>query len=238
MTDTKKIKEKIKKLFALSKSPNAHEASLALERAQKLMAEYGIERKEVGEFEIIEEKIKGNGGKNPPRYEVYLAVEIANAFGCRCAYGTVNKKSKTFYGSEYYDYEYGHIFVGLEHRVQIASFIAEVLVRKLKNARRDYIKTLKRVRLRGNKIKRADEFCLGWVHTVTSKLRAFTNTPGEQADVDRYTANLGWGDGLKTIKRKSGNLNDFINGRLAAAGVRIQHGMEGREGGAPLLENV
>jgi hypothetical protein len=232
MTDTGRIKEKIRKLFALSKSSNPGEASLALEMAQRLTAKYGIGP--VSEFEITEEEVKGNGGKKPPGYEAYLISKIAGGFGCKSAYGKVNFRPKQFFG---YDCDYGHVFAGLEHRVKIASFIAEVLLRKLRSARRKYIKNLKRVRLRGNKTKRADEFCLGWVYTVVSKLSEFTNSAGEQEAIDNYVAALNWTKGAKTLKRekvKNTGINDFENGRKEGAGVQIQHGMEGREDRVPL----
>jgi hypothetical protein len=238
-SDIDKAKDKIKKLFALSKSPNANEAAIALEMAQKLMDEYGVKRNEVGEFEIAEEKIEGNSGIHPPQYEIYLTGEIAKAFGCRSAYGTVRRILKSFYGYDYHDPKYGHIFVGLECRVKIASFIADVLLRKLKKARNEYMKSLNRVRLRANKIKRADDFCLGWAVKVISKLHEFTNTPDEQEAIDNYVADLDWGDDLKTIGRKdikSSGINDYVNGRRAAEDVQIQHGVEGREKGTRLLE--
>jgi hypothetical protein len=233
-TSVDKIRNKIKKPFALSKFPNASEAAAALEMAQKLMAEYGVKRDEVGEFEIAEENIDGNSGTHPPQYEIYLAGQIAKAFGCRIAYGVVRLISKNYYD----DPKYGHIFVGLEYRVRIASFIAGVLLRKLKKARNEYMKKLNRVRIRANKIKRADNFCLGWVFTVVSKLHEFANTPDEQAAIDKYVVDLDWGDDLKTISRneaKSSGIDDFTNGRRAAADVQIQHGVEGQKNGAPLL---
>jgi hypothetical protein len=241
MDDIEKIKKRIKKLLALSRSPNANEAALALEMAQKLMTERGVKLNEVGEFEIVEESIDGNGGAHPPRYEIYLAAEIAEAFGCRIAYGVVRHIPKNFYGNYYHDPKYGHIFVGLEHRVKIASFIADVLLRKLKKARNEYMKKLNRVRTRANKIKRADRFCLGWAFTVVSKLHEFTNTPDEQLAIDAYVAGLGWGDDLKTISRgkvKSSGIDDFSNGRRAAKDVQIQHGVEGEESGARLLRGA
>jgi len=233
MNELDKIKSKIKKLFALSKSPNANEAALALEMAQKLMIEYGIKRNDVGEFEVVQEDVRGNGGERPTKYENYLISNIASAFGCRVAYGYQgHSKSWHLY--------YGHTFVGLEHRVQIACFIAEVLLRKIKNARNNYIKKLSRVRSRTNKIKRADEFCYGWVFVVIDKLHQFTNTDAEQNAIDDYISNnLKWGDNLKTIDRGKFNkssINDFMNGKKAAADVQIQHGVEGSEKGALLLE--
>jgi hypothetical protein len=238
-SDIDKVKDKIKKLFALSKSPNANEAATALEMAQKLMDEYGVKRNEVGEFEITEENIDGNSGMRPPQYEVYLAAEIATAFGCRIAYGVVRRIHKSFYGYDYTDPKYGHLFVGLEHQVKIAAFVADVLLRKLKMARTEYVKKLNRVRLRANKIKRADEFCFGWAVTVVSKLHKFTNTPDEKIAVDNYVADLGWGVDLKAISRKAvknSGINDYVNGRRAATNIQIRHGVEGREKGMCLLE--
>jgi hypothetical protein len=232
MTGLDKIKDKIKKLFALSKSPNANEAAAALEMAQKLMAEYGVKYVGSGEFEIAEIEVKANGGEKPPRYEIYLMNAIAEAFGCQCAYGS------HFFPHHSVLFSYHHTFVGLEHRVKIATFIADVLLRKLKNARSAYIKTLGKVRIRKNKISRADNFCLGWAVTVASKLHEFVNAPDEQAAIDMYVANLGWGGELKTIKRKSvsRSVNDFVKGRAAAEDVQIQRGVEGKEAGARLLE--
>jgi hypothetical protein len=237
MSELEKIKAKLKKLFALSRSSNANEAALALEMAQKLMMEHGIKRNEVGEFEVIENEIKGNGNERPPQHEVYLVNSIATAFGCRSAYGW-HKGHESESGNWICGW-YGHIFVGLEHRVQIASFIAEVLLRKMKKARNEYIKKLTRVRSRTNKIKRADSFCLGWVYTVVQKLNRFTNTPDEQKAIDIYVAKLNWGNDLKTIARgavKSAGIDDYANGRRAGTGVEIQNGIGGKESGALLLE--
>ena len=224
MTDFDKIKAKLKKLFALSRSSNANEAALALEMAQKLMAEYGIQRNAVGEFEITREEFRSNSGEKPPLYKSFLMTKIASSFGCKNAYGY-----KKQFGA------YAIIFVGLEHRVKIASYIANVLLRKMKRARSDYMQKLSRVRSMSNKIKRADEFCFGWAWTVASKLAEFTNTPDEQAAIDIYVANLGWTDNLKLINRGKSKANDWANGRRAGAGVQIQHGVEGQEQGARLL---
>jgi hypothetical protein len=111
-----KVKDKIKKLFALSKSSNANEAALALEMVQKLMAEYGVKRNEVGEFIITQENIDGNSGKHPPKYEMYLAREIAAVFGCWAAYGVAGRIQKYFYGYDcnrysYDDPKYGQFFL-------------------------------------------------------------------------------------------------------------------------------
>lgn len=62
-------KEKIKKLLALSKSPNEHEAQSALAKAQQLMAEHKISMAEVED----KEKRKAN--------EHYLNEKLNSGFG-------------------------------------------------------------------------------------------------------------------------------------------------------------
>jgi hypothetical protein len=224
MDSIDKIKNKIKKLFALSRSPNAHEAATALAMAQKLMAEYGVQYTGNGEFEVIEDGVRGNSGKRLPSYEAVLISRISQSFGCRCAWGG-----------------HWHFFAGLEHRVKTACFVSEVLLRKLRNARNAYIKTLSKVKKRQNKTSRADSFCTGWVMTVISKIQAFANTPDEQKAINKYVESLDWGGDVKTINRnfiRGSSLNDFANGKQAAAGVQIQHGVEGRESEARLLEGA
>jgi hypothetical protein len=109
---------------------------------------------------------------------------------------------------------------------------------KTKKARNEYLKKLTRVRSKTNKIKRADEFCLGWSCTVVDKLNLFINTDNEQKAIDNYVANLNWGNNLKTVSRggiKKSRINDFLNGRQAGTGVEIQNGIEGQENGICLL---
>jgi hypothetical protein len=200
--------------------------------AQKLMIEHGIKRNEVGEFEIIEEDIKGSGNERPPQYEVYLVSNIGTAFCCKVAYGWQKAKSESTRG------HFGHTFVGLDYRVEIACFISDVLLRKLKRARADYLKTLARVRSRTNKIKRADEFCFGWAYTVVTKLIQLTLSEKELTAIDNYVSGLCWGKNLKTISRgsvKNSGINDFANGRRAAADVEIQNGILGHESEARLI---
>jgi hypothetical protein len=148
MDTIEKIKDKIKKLLALSKSPNANEAAAALQMAQELMEKYNIGAESVSQCDISKEELKGNSGERPPKYELILVSCIAKAFGCRSAYGGVKIKDR---------WCYGHTFIGVEHRAKIAAFMAEVLLRKLKSARTTYVQSLTRVKSRGNKIRRADE---------------------------------------------------------------------------------
>jgi hypothetical protein len=231
-SDIEKIKDKIKKLLALSNSPNANEAALALEMAQELMGKYHIGAESISRFDISREEVTANGGEHPPKYEMVLAVYIAKAFGCRLAYGPVKKEERWYYG---------HSFLGIEHRAKIAAFMAEVLLRKLKSARTKYVKSLTRVRSRAIKIRRADEFCMGWVVTVTDKLKEFANSPEEEAAIEKACKDARWGGSVKTLDRKppkQKRWDDYFNGKRAGDGVALQHGVEGEEAGARLLRGA
>jgi hypothetical protein len=222
--DIEKIKTKIKKLLSLSGSDNVNEAASALEMAQELMRRYGLEHDDINIFEIIEKEIRGNSGRKPPIYESDLICAISDAFGCRSAYGCIASDRK--------QPQYGHTFVGIEYRAQIASFIAEVLLRKLRKARSRHYKTLCRVRTRHKKICRADEYCVGWVDEVCEKLTRFTNSPEEESAIAAYEKRLGWGNELKKIDRKDKhkwNWKDYAKGRKDGDDVVIQHGVSAME---------
>mgnify|MGYP003596235719 CR=1 FL=1 len=85
MTDKEKILEKLKKLLALSKSDNPHEAALALQRVQKLMQAYNITQTDLA-LSDIDESVSNYwaaGSVNPPRYMLGLLNIIQSAFGVK-----------------------------------------------------------------------------------------------------------------------------------------------------------
>ncbi|MDR1418791.1 MAG: DUF2786 domain-containing protein [Treponema sp.] len=221
MENIEKIKNKIKKLFALSTSSNPNEAAAALEKAQSLMKEYSvyIDAAELENMQRVEVKT-GSRGDSAPLHEVILMNAIAGAFGCRRAYGYTS-------GDGWYKV---HDFIGLEHRVQIASYIAEVLLRKLNRARTTFIKSLYRVRNRYTKTCRADEFCRGWVHAVSDKLVTTNQSPEEEKALDTYEQSLGWKSCAAPVKRTGKKENDWGNGFESGRDVDIQHGVGAFEG--------
>jgi hypothetical protein len=195
--DSERIKSKMKKLLALSSSPNPHEAAAALEAAQKLMAEYNIDAAGVNRLDITEEACKTIYRKNTPPYENKLIVLIGNAFGCRSIY-QVNAGCRW-------------TFIGLSHRAQVAAYIAQVLLRKLRAARSEYIKTLRRVRSRHRKTRRADAFCSAWVNAVTEKLFVFAGSgPEEDREIEIFIQenhpNL---TGMQFTRRPTGTDGDY-----------------------------
>ena len=96
-----KIIDKIKKLLALSASPNENEAQLALEKAQKLMADYCISRNKLYSFEKPLEVISKL--YNPPFHPSrglqkelpHIAGTISRIFGCM---GLIQGNRPAIYG--------------------------------------------------------------------------------------------------------------------------------------------
>ncbi|MDR0387242.1 MAG: DUF2786 domain-containing protein [Treponema sp.] len=231
-TDIDKIKDRIKKLFALSKSPNANEAAAALEMAQRLMDEYRLIKNEIPTLDVNEDEMPRASGFTPPQYEINLAVSIAEAFGCKVLMSRTLDKQKLIYRNTYK-------YIGIDYRPEVASYIATVLFRKLHRARTDYLKSLYRVRSRGTKIKRGDEFSKGWVSIVTKKLKNFTSTPEEKMALEMYMkkfANLEKVEGIDREGVKKYEYLDWQNGYESGACVEIQHGIKGKKNDTNHLE--
>jgi hypothetical protein len=214
------ILDKVKKLLALSKSPNANEAAAALQRAQQLMEEYGIEQETVVAAEIVEEEVIRHGGTKPPAFEVYLVTAIARSFGCR-----------VILQSSLIEKDARWLFIGLSHRAEISSYLCVVLLRKLAAARRNYMKDIYRCK-RDTKIRRGDSFCIGWVSTVVKKIHAFAGSEEDEALLDQYIKRHkdivhSEVKSRKSISRYSDT--DYAQGYRAASDVKLQNGVQNQE---------
>lgn len=94
-----KIIKRIEKLFALSgNNPNEKEAEAALLKAQKLMAEYGIEQSQLTGEKITYATVYSN--VPPHRINNTLAGIIAKSFSCKViiAYNHKGKRVLSFFG--------------------------------------------------------------------------------------------------------------------------------------------
>jgi hypothetical protein len=93
--DLDKIKDKIEKLLNLSLSDNEHEASLAMERALKLMNEHNLSRDEIYK-QAMESKTVYLDKYIAHEWILKLAGAIAKISGCYMVYGQGSKKYNTF----------------------------------------------------------------------------------------------------------------------------------------------
>lgn len=103
MENNKTILIKIKKLLALSGSPNENEASVAMCKAQELLKEHNLSMAEVKDFNFDKpDKFEAITGRKIPRWKQHLFASIATVFNCIPIIEgyTGENKSRYFFGKE------------------------------------------------------------------------------------------------------------------------------------------
>ncbi|MDE5898934.1 MAG: DUF2786 domain-containing protein [Treponemataceae bacterium] len=109
MDELETIKRKIKKLLALSKSPNENEAIAALQKANDLMAEHRIERAELAEYTM--ESVKAT--KRLVQWRIILA----------------NAVEQLYATCHYADRDGNYVFLGEELDVYMSTEMYRYLVK-------------------------------------------------------------------------------------------------------------
>ncbi|MFT8468611.1 DUF2786 domain-containing protein [Acetobacter syzygii] len=115
----KAIMERLKKLMALSRSSNVHEAAAAMERATPLMQEHQITEDDLVLSNVTECNTSFAWGAkvNPAQYQTWLWSMIQDVFGVECVFNTHS----------------GHVtFYGLSGRAEMAAYTCDVLSRQLR----------------------------------------------------------------------------------------------------------
>lgn len=157
------IKGKIKKLLSLSKSPNEHEAALALHKAQELLRKHNLSMEEV--FSFTADNVRENSafsGKKVPTWIGWLASVVAETFGVR-----VYKNSQYLDGRP----QKREIrFIGFEADLMIAEHCFEYVRRGIESGYRG-----KRAELRSRGIKKfprnfKNAYALGYIEAVKEKM--------------------------------------------------------------------
>ncbi len=129
--DREHIMEKIQKLLALSESSNPNEAAIALQRAQKLMAEHQIKGDDPGLFGITSKKVPVPPALRDKECALTLCSIISLSFGTR-HYVSYNGSSIT-----------DVTFVGRADRIEGAIYIFTFLCRQAAAAKSAYSKELR-----------------------------------------------------------------------------------------------
>lgn len=215
MNSKLKASQKIKKLLALSKSCNKHEAALALQRAQELMAKYNISALDVELSSIKEVASKAGTKNNIPRWKCDLAHVIADAFGVSF-FQAYDQTGTTV------------VFIGIDAYADISSYAFTVLRRQLEKARREHMNSISKRYKQSNRTRKADLFARAWVHAVNSKVNKFATSIKTQELIDTYLAEKH--PSLRKFKPKSHQpkLDDYrsvVAGKNAAHLVTLNHGM-------------
>lgn len=225
MTDQTRIIEKIRKCLALAQDSrgNAAEAENALRQAQALMAKHGIDMGDVAASEIGNSMLRSKVSVvNPMLWEWHLMKKVCSAFGC-VAFFYAGGPDPTIKGS--------FRIVGPKGYIEIAQYACEVLMRQIVKARTDYVKGLGDEFTRGEKSKMANSFCLAWVGAVASKISAFADPEGKNAEAIKLYCEKKLNISKEPAKRKGDERirSAMRDGWKAAENVRLNHAMNGAD---------
>ncbi|WP_052952271.1 DUF2786 domain-containing protein [Diaphorobacter sp. J5-51] len=171
-----KILGKIKKCLALASSDNPNEAATALRQAHALMAAHGVSAEQISMADIGEATAKSRtmARSKAAQWEGALASVVGRAFGCQLMLkrAPIRRKLKAPLNDGTY------IFVGIQAQAQIAAYTFDVLARKCKKARADWIadKLQGISQMPGGKrtvTGLGDEFAMGWVSKIARVVQDF-----------------------------------------------------------------
>lgn len=211
-----RILDKIKKCLALAQSPEPHEAAAAMRQAQKLMDIHGVTHTHLAAADIGEVQVSSVVSVSVVnKWELSLMHMVAQAFGCKIMW--------TRSRSDYDDVFGKFTFVGLKQQLELASYTAQVLQRRLVKARSAYQQTLTITDRKARTIK-ADSFALGWVAAVSKTVHNFANPAGVDTLIDDHVKLICNGGKAKTRAR---NVDGFAlaSGREAGAGESLHRPM-------------
>ncbi|WP_395495799.1 DUF2786 domain-containing protein [Acetobacter sp. KSO5] len=220
----KKLLERLKKLMALSRSANEHEAASALEKAQALMREFSITEDDLdladyGTTESPAVFIKPR--QRLPIYAGMLCSVIESAFGASAVWDTDGREAKV-------------IWIGPQSKTEIAAYSFTVLARLLQKKRSEYkFVALMRESSPGKREARADTYCEGWVMGVRSNIMPYQPSEKEKRLSDLFTRqkfpSLGKAD-MRGAGLSAGESSDaYSDGISEGRKTRLQAGMKGEK---------
>lgn len=215
-----RILNKIKKCLALSTSSEPHEAASALRQAQKLMELHGVSVEAIKMSDISEQKIKSKTSVSKPKHwENKLLKTVGRAFGCDLYWSSSSSyaRGKDVFGS--------YTYVGIKQQVELATYTAEVMQRKLMKAKAEYVGSLGDHLTRQVKIQRSDGFCLGWVASVAETIHTFANTEETQGLITSYINTICKGSVAKQNRGSGYSSAAFDYGREVGASESIHRPM-------------
>lgn len=224
-----KILDKLKKLLALSKSPEAHEAANAAAAAQRIMLEHKIQEADLeigGDDDLVEPIADFTVERRAVTWKTYLLTGVARANSCECYRAqTVNRESRKLTGKKHL-----HV-VGTNTDVQAVVYIYRYLCMEINRLTREngYEK---------NGI-HTNSFKLGVVQMINATLRkqreilrrssetALTIIDKGAEQVSDYMKRLE----LTEAPEPTGNALAFVKGQIAGTSVTLP-GKEQRQLGA------
>ena len=206
-----KIIDKIAKCLRLSESCNPHEAAMAIRQAHTLMKKYQVSEQQVLIGQVCESQVNSGLDYTPPFWSLALSNLVAQAFGCR-AY--VSRKA---------DQPSGFRFIGIGHAAEISAYTFNVLYRRLRQARREFIRQLELAN-KTEKTRRGDIFAQAWLFRISKLVADFSNSEQNQAAVEQYVSqHYGVPAEMQATAKAAGTPDyaDILSGMQAASGVSL-----------------
>lgn len=219
--------DKIKKLMALSESDNPNESAVALAKAKVLMEKYNITEFDLATATIKESRSPACNTKSMPLYVLYLAHLIADLFNC--GYMRRRQSHCGMFGGKTWLQDV--VFVGYEPHHYIAKYVFDVLLRKLKKQRTEYIANSLR-RKRRTKTLAGDSYAAGWVSALGTKIERLVPERRNEVNQD-YNPGLVPMNAIEAYidAQSNGNggvksppkpdVKDFVNGLIDGSKVNI-----------------
>lgn len=221
--------EKIRKCFALSKSPNEHEAAAALRQASKLMQAHGLSEADLATLDIQEAYLDSGVKRTPVRWQARLAQMVGRAFGCKTLLATGGRGNGRW------------LYIGPDPAPEIARYALQVLLRQAKKARASYIGEVLYRCAPATKTRRADLFCDAWVSVVLDKLTPLVMQPQQHQALDAYLlrhypaiAEGSARDRTADQRRSAQAMQDMLAGMKAGQQAELHQGLAGETATPPL----
>lgn len=221
--DRKTAISKIRKCLARATGTSSeHESAAAIRQAQALKAQFDIDDDALLAAEVTEAAAHSTVRLRPARWESLLCNAVAQAFGC----DVLHQRHPAMRGPSNW------LFVGCGSSPEIATYAFTVLLRKLKNARAQYIKThLKRL-IAKSKTRRADLFCEAWVMSVWSTVAKFARSDIQTESIDAYKrTHFPAASELKSLNRNEkrnmnrADISAWAHGQVSGERETLQHGV-------------
>lgn len=172
-----KAMERLKKLLALSRSSNEHEAAAALSKAQELMRELSVSEDdlELADYAAIEvDSFLARPGHSIPAYVSLLRRLVTRAFGCDAIWDEQPAK-------------YRLTWLGQRSKAEISAYSWTVLARFIKAKRAHYkFAAMLGTHTPGKREALADIYCEGWVSGVSQNILPEGLSDTEQRLLDLF----------------------------------------------------
>jgi len=171
--DRDKIIDKICKCLRLSESCNPNEAAAAIRQARNMMKKYDISEQQVLASGVKEASVSSGIDYKPPFWVLALSNIVAQSFDCRAFLSRKEGQNHHFR------------FIGVGHSPEISSYTFEVLHRRLRRARKDFVWSLN-VETKKEKTRRGDVFAQAWLFRIAQLVSDFANTQRAKQAIDEY----------------------------------------------------